>query len=885
MTTFSDYAARVTQPALGGRPERYDEVVAPDGVLRPSWRGFAEVALAITDRDLSRIDDDIVRALADDGVTYSRPGERSGPWRLDPMPLVIDAATWTPLEVGLAQRAELLNALLLDLYGDQRLLAEGVVPAAVVLGHAGFLRAVARPSAVDPRPLVLSATDLGRDAHGEWVVLGDRAQAPSGIGYAMENRRVISRVLPEFYRQAQLHRMEPYFWALRSALMQSAESDLADPRVVVLSPGTQSETAYDQAFIASALGFPLVQGSDLVVRDGYVHLRTPGSRLERVDVILRRVDAPWSDPLELRGDSRLGTAGLVEAVRRGRVRVVNGLGAGVLENPGLLPYLPAVCEALLGEPLRLASVPTWWCGDPDSLRLVLDRLDSLTVRTLDGPSAELAGLGVEELRARLLAAPHRHVAQERLPLSQAPTWQPDRVEVGAPAGGRVRPQAVTLRAFTLRYGSAYRPLVGGLASVYAPEGHRVGSVGGVGGVSAGSATGLLAGADEGRLVDLPERSSASKDVWVLKADPLDPDQGLAEVLPMTSARAVTVAVPRVLEDMLWFGRYAERAEAMLRLVIVAHELADDVRTRPGSTGGHSLEVMLGAVHRLAGQVHADHADELRSVLLDPARSGSVAHSLALLFDALSGVRDQLSPDVWRAFGATDRAAYALMTSDHTHQVADSAGRMLTGILSLQGVTASMIRDEGWHMIAIGRSLERALQVCHLLAATTTVRRGIDVDREVLNAVLGAAESAVTHRRRYRGYVRPGGVLELLLMDLDNPRSVAFALGDVAAHLPALAASTGSTRPERLVADLAAELAETDVATLVAIGGVGRPNLEAFLDAFTGQLLRLAAAVNEVHVASGPAPRPFGAFSTAEPLARLEPLDPAVPGVPPPVVSA
>ena len=348
-----DYAARTTQPTLSGEPVRYDEVVGPDGSLRTPWKGLAEIAVGMTNDDLRRVDDDIKRALADDGVTYSRPGERPRPWRLDPVPVVLDAASWTPLEVGLAQRAELLNAILADLYGEQRLLRDGLIPPALVLGHPGFVRVVARPGTRDPRPLVLAATDLGRDSHGEWRVLADRTQAPSGLGYAMENRRVISRVQPELYRAAGLHRIEPFFSALRSALLQSAPGDLADPRVVVLSPGTHSETAYDQSFIASALGFPLVQGSDLVVREGWVQMRVFG-RLERVDVILRRVDAAWSDPLELRGDSQLGVAGLVEAVRRGRVRVVNGLGAGVLENPALLPLMPQLCESLLGEPLVAA---------------------------------------------------------------------------------------------------------------------------------------------------------------------------------------------------------------------------------------------------------------------------------------------------------------------------------------------------------------------------------------------------------------------------------------------------------------------------------------------------------------------------------------------------
>ncbi|MBZ5737996.1 circularly permuted type 2 ATP-grasp protein [Nocardioides mangrovi] len=818
MTVLRDYAAAVTQPALVGGAPPYDEVVAPDGSLRPAWKGLAEIAVGLTDADLRRVQAEIGRFLTDDGVTYARPGRSQGRWRLDPVPLVLDASSWSPIEVGLAQRAELLNAVLVDLYGEQRLLRERIVPAPVVFGHSGYTRVVARPDAIDPRPLVLAATDLGRDADGQWRVLADRAQAPSGIGYAMENRRVISRVLPELYREAGLHRMEPYFWALRSALIQSAQGDLADPRVVVLSPGTHSETAYDQAFIASTLGFPLVEGSDLVVRDGWVYLRAPG-RLEKVDVILRRVDAAWSDPLELRGDSQLGVAGLVEAVRRGRVRVVNGLGAGVLENPGLMPYLPAACEALLGEPLRLASAPTWWCGDPAGLDVVLDRLgeigEGLIVRPIDGPAEVLLDLSVDEVRQRILAAPYRFVGQDRLTLSQTPVW----------SRGQTRPTPVTLRTFTLRYGSAYRPLVGGLAN----------------------------GWDDAR-------SPTSMDVWVLKSDPTDPDQGLSGVLPMTAARSVPTTVPRVLEGMFWFGRYAERVEDLLRLVLAAHALADDFRARPRSTGGASLAVLMDAVHRLAGPspyVDGDLDADFRSVLLDPRRIGGVDHGLDGLRDALRGVRDQLSSDTWRAFGTTDRAADALEANPHSHQVAESAGRMLTGILSLQGVTASMIRDAGWHAIGLGRALERALQVAHLLAATTTERRGIDVDREVLNAVLASAESAVTHRRRYRGYVRPTGVLELLLMDPANPRSVTFALAEARTHLAALPGSTGSSRPERLLEDLVAELGSVDVAELVTIGGVERPNLVRFLDHFLVAIGRLADAVAEVHFASGPAPRPFG----------------------------
>ncbi len=834
MTVLRDYASALSQPALPGgadEPARYDEVVGPDGSLRPAWKSLAEVAVALTPADLRRVDGDITALLADDGVTYARPGRGPGPWQLDPVPLIIDAASWAPLEVGLAQRAELLNAILADLYSDQRLLRDGLLPPAVVLGHGGFTRVVARASARDPRPLVFSATDLGRDAEGTWRVLADRAQAPSGLGYAMENRRVVSRVMPELYREAGLHRMEPYFWALRSALVQSAQGDQADPRVVVLSPGTHSETAYDQAFVATALGFPLVQGSDLVVRDGWVWMKSPGVGLERVDVILRRVDAAWSDPLELRGESQLGVAGLTEAVRRGRVRIVNGLGAGVVENPGLLPFLPAICEALLGEQLRLGSVPTWWCGDPSSLEQVLDRLGSLLVRTIDGPSGTLAGLSRREVSERILAAPHRFVGQERLPLSQAPTWG-----ASGRMNGVAAPRPMTLRTFTLRYGSAYRPLIGGLANVY--ESSQRGGT-----------------------------PASSKDVWVLKEQASDPDQRLNDVLPMTSARSVNVLVPRVLEDMFWLGRYAERAEDMLRLVLGAHAYAEDFQERPGSTGATTLGVLMATIHGLAGPGPGPHPDlfgaDFRSLLLDSFRVGSVAHSFAGLRDAMQGVRDQLSGDTWRGFGTIDRATQALQDQPHSHQVAESAGRMLTGVLALQGVTASMMRDSGWHMIGAGRCLERSLQLTHLLAGATTVRRGIDVDREVLNAVLTTSESAVTHRRRYRGYVRPSGVLELLLMDTENPRSLVFSLGELRRHLAAQPQSTGSTRPERLLGDLDAELARTDIAALVAIGGVGRPNLEAYLAATAGTLTRLADAVHEQHFATGPAPRPLATMELTE----------------------
>jgi uncharacterized circularly permuted ATP-grasp superfamily protein/uncharacterized alpha-E superfamily protein len=822
VTVLRDYAAALTQPTLTGVPSGFDEVVGFDGSLRGSWKGLAGLAVQLTPDDLSRADRNIRRFLADDGVTYARPGQVPGPWRLDPLPWVLSAEEWAPLEVGLAQRAELLNAIVVDLYGEQRLLREKLIPASLIFGHGGFVRPLVRRAAHDRRPLTVVGADLGRASDGSWLVLADRTQAPSGIGYAMENRRVISQVLPELYREAGLHRIRPFMSAIRSALMQSAEETSSDPRVVVLSPGTHSETAYDQANLAAALGFPLVQGNDLTVRDGNVYLRGYTSD-EQVHVILRRVDANWSDPLELRADSQLGVAGLSEAVRRGNVRVVNGLGSGVLENPGLLPFLPAISEALLGESLRLPSVESWWCGDPESREHVLAHLDRMLVRPIDRQAVTAST--PETLRAEILAAPHRFVGQSMPTLSQGPVLD----------DGRLAPRRFTLRTFTLRYGSAYRPMVGGLAT---------------------------------SLVDSAANASVqpTKDVWVLKSSRDEPDQGLAGLLPVVGSQALPAVVPRALDDLYWFGRYSSRAEDTLRIVLVAHALAEDFVSRPYSIGGRAMGALLEVVAWLGGPpaVAGDVDRDLRSMLLDVQRLGSVAQSIDALREAAQDVRDQLSPDVWRAFSAFDRAAWDLARYEHGHQITESAGRMLNAVLALYGVTANMMRDDGWRMIRIGGWLERAHQVTRLLGVVST-RKGMDVDRTVLGNVLLAAESSVTHQRRYRGNVRARTVLELMLVDLENPRSLIFALTELADNLRALPASTGSTRPERLVDELLESVRAADLATLTALGGEHRPHLVRFLAQVESALQRIGDAITDIHLSVGPPMRPlfFSAMDAAE----------------------
>jgi uncharacterized circularly permuted ATP-grasp superfamily protein/uncharacterized alpha-E superfamily protein len=857
VTVLSRYLADLAEP-VGTGESGFDELATADGAARPGWAGLLDQLNTLEPTDLRRAQREVARLLEDDNVTYT-PSPASTvsiadrtdavppapteprPWRLDPLPLILDDREWSSLEAGAVQRAELLDAILADLYGARRLLARQAIPAAAVLDHDEYLRPVVGIEAVAGQRLVMTAADLGRDGTGQWKVISDRTQAPSGAGFAMQNRRVVSRVLPEVYHSANLYRLTPFFSAMRLALVDAAPSTVEDPRVVVLSPGTHSETAFDQAFVASLLGFPLLEGSDLTVRDGRVWMRTLG-KLEQVDVILRRVDSTWMDALELRPGSRLGVTGLLECVRQGTVSVVNNLGSGVLENPALLPFLPELCERLLGEPLRLPSVETWWCGEEKSLSHVLANLDRIVVRPISrGHGRSVMGSALttpqrEELMAKLKAAPHRFVGQEVLNLSSVPTSSEDAL---------VRRNLV-LRAFAVRSGASYTAMLGGLARVTDDRQGR-----------------------RGPLVTDPDGGLA-KDVWVVSREPVaagrvvaqrgrsEDDAGL-----VTVGTPAVAMVPRVLSDLFWFGRYAERAEDLLRLVLATRTVAieTDFDVRPGRPLPALLEAVTHVSTAYPGflRTGVPVLPELRAMLLDRHRMGTAAQSLGALSLAASGVRDQLSDDVWMVLADMERALAALAANPHDQglQLADAGERVLSGLLALSGITGeNMVRDPGWYLLDSGRGLERALQVAALLRVTLTRARSGDVERMVFDAVLTATESILTFRRRYRGRTGVEAVTELLITDVYNPRSVAYQLRRMLHDLRAIPNTSPTARPVRLLDSLTEKVRIADLASFAETVDGRRPALDAFLAGLQEQLRALSEAIRDQYQQDAPSPRPL-----------------------------
>ncbi|MEW5813362.1 MAG: circularly permuted type 2 ATP-grasp protein [Actinomycetota bacterium] len=823
----------------GAPPGGYDEMFDTAGQVRADWHELAE---CVTDRGRAGLDRlrAVVRELVDnDGITYIRTEDDSavpGPWQLDALPLIVSAADWKQLEAGLVQRSRLLDAVLTDLYGARRSLTGGILPPQLLFAHPGYVRAAHGIEIPGRHQLFLHGCDISRVTNGEFVVNADWTQAPSGAGYALADRRVIAHAIPDLYEQISPRPASPWAQALRLALVDAAPDSAEEPTVVVLSPGIHSETAFDQAYLASVLGLPLVESADLVVRDGKLWMRSMGT-LKRVDVVLRRVDAAYADPLDLRADSRLGVVGLVEVLRRGAVTVVNTLGSGVLESPGIMRFLPALAEALLGETPLLPTAPMYWGGIDVERSHLLTHLSSLLIRPVTGGEPivgpDLSVARREQLAARIAATPWQWVGQELPEFSSAPA---DFLPVGLSSS------PVGMRLFTVSQRGGYAPMIGGLGYLLA--------------------TGSAA-------FDL--NSVAAKDVWVRTSArataeavvaPTSEDTALPSHL--TASPTHEVSSPRVLSDLFWIGRYAERAEHTARLLTVTRERYHEFRHRQAMDGSQCVPVLLSALGEITGtdtgapdqhEMVATAPTTLWSLTADRHRPGSLAQSVERLGLAARAVRDQMSNDTWMLLSTLERT---LLHAGENPPESQGEGEAflsstntvaLAGLLALSGVIAeSMVHDVGWTMLDVGKRMERALALTALLRATLTTVRPPEAEQTVIESTLAVCESLVIYRRRNPGLISVAGVAELVLFDAENPRSLVFQLDRLRADLKSLPGSSGSSRPERMVEEIAMRLRRIEPTELDDAADGVREELEGLLSGLHGALRELSDVVTATHLA-------------------------------------
>jgi len=766
-------------PLLDGytpSPGLFDECVNGEGGLREAFAPFFDAQPDLNAAELKHRAEIAKRIVHEQGITYNVYGDSLGmerPWKLDPLPLLISAPEWSRIEGGLIQRAALINRILEDCYGAQDLIRSGWLPPALVFGQPDFLRPCHGIKPAGDTFLHLYAADLARSPDGAWWVLSDRTQIPTGAGYALWNRLIEARIVAEPFRKCRVHRLAKFFRELQTTLGKLGARRAENPRVVVLTPGPFNETYGEQVWLARYLGYTLVEGQDLTVRDDRVFLKTL-SGLEPVDVILRRVDDDWCDPLELRNDSMLGVAGLVRALRAGNVAVANALGSGLLQSPAFMPFLPGLFRHTLGEELPLPSIATWWFGQRNACTYVLEHLQNLVVKPAfrshgadAQPDVPVQGVGQPGLSSRIQFQPELFVAQERISFATAPAWD----------GARLSPRPVSVRVYLVATAEGYRAMPGGLT--------RVGTEPGMGIISL-------------------QQGGASKDTWVLAKGPVEEVTLLNSSTQGVELRRVGNNLPsRLADNFFWLGRYTERADSTARLLRSLF-----LRFSPENTGSafSVTEPLLNTLARqgqindrsghsgLQGRPDSLEVDLLKAIF-DPSRRGSLRFVALELQRLAMLVRDRTSNDLWRVL--TQMGERLALPPDHTGLSAGDAvetlNQTLLHLAALHGLAReNMTRAQGWRFLDLGLRLERAVYLCTFLDCAL---HSAEADNpSVLETVLEVADSTLTYRSRYNLLPDITAVYDLVLLDDTNPRSLLFQFNQLVKHFERLPRERESALP-------------------------------------------------------------------------------------------
>ena len=768
-------------------PGVFDEMMDRSGRPRAHWRPFLSMLAGFGAEEINRRFAAADRHLRDSGVfyrIYEDPDGAERPWPLSHIPLLIDAAEWLELKAGLSQRAELLEAVLADVYGPAKLVREGRLPATAIAGNPEFLRPLVGVPPPGGAYLRFYAVDVGRSADGSWWVLSDRTQAPSGAGYALENRIALSRAMPNVYRALRVERHAPFFQAFQAAL--SALNRRDDSRVCVLTPGPMNETYFEHAYLARYLGFLLVEGEDLTVRHDGVFIRTV-SGLRRAEVLVRRLDSDYADPLELSSRSRLGVPGLVQAVRDGTVVIANALGSGVIEGRALLGFLPALAPALLGRPLALPNVATWWLGEAGAREDVVGRLDEMLIAPAFAGElppdadrgiivgAELDGKDKSKLLEAIGFRGIDFVAQEAVTLSTTPVWR----------DGALEPRPFILRLFLARTADGWQVMPGGFARV----------------------------ADEtsARVVTL-QRGGRTADVWVLSEKPVAETTLLPAPDRVAINRATGPLPSRAAANLFWVARYVERAEATLRLV---RALVNRATESGEAASGLNMQIcaLLDAWNAVPSDLPFARPHLVAAAALGRRDlEGALPFLVAAAQSAASVIRDRFSPDAWRALADLVEMINAPLDQVVGSAMVERINGALRIVASFSGLAQeNMSQLVGWRFLELGRRVERAIATCRFVRQFAFA--GID---GALDLLLELADSQITYRLRYVMVAARAPVVDLVVLDPSNPRSIVYQLARIETHLAAIPKRSEDTRlspPEQIATALAAKVRTADAAAL------------------------------------------------------------------------
>lgn len=747
-------------PALGV----YDEAFAK-GAPRPHWQKFLSRLDALGIDELHKRAAQADEFLDENGVTYGAIAEQSTsqrPWKLDLIPMILDASTWIAIEAGIAQRARLYDLLIRDLYGPQTLLKDGTLAPESIYAHSGYLRAAIGLHHRE-RSLLFYAAELARSADGRIWVMADRSDSPVGLGFALENRIIGKRTIPHLSQSFQIRKLAPFFSQLKTTLKSLAPPNVEHPRVALLSPGPTHPNYFEDVYLARYLGYDLTQGSDLAVRDDQVFLKTLAG-LVQVHVLLLRGKEVGIDSVEFGGGQPHGVPGLLQAVRSGNVATVNVPGCGIIEAPVFMAQLPAVCEKLLGEPLNLPSIATWWCQRPADLEYVFDNLQTLVIKPAFIASGGEETIGgdlnpkeVEQLRARIQERPYQYVAQELISRSAVPTL--------APAGG-LEPGHVAMRFFAVAKEDRFSVMPGGLIRVSNSIAPMELSIAG---------------------------GETSKDLWVLTNEP-DKSISLlpAEHSNVTLKRTSAMFPSRVADDLFWLGQSLEKSDLlarMLRSLLARLEMAGEYDLPESACLVRALAEMGAIEPGFAINEMALNLPKLSEAMVatgqDAKSSKGLAADVSEMMRLSSLVRDWISPETWQQLHRAGTNFFIQFdTSRDFSSLADAFDDLILTLASAMGlIDNGMIRGPAWRFLDIGRRIERARTTSTFVRSI--LETGSFQDVATLRMVIEVADCKMTYRARYLDDLQQNAVLDLCVTDATNPRSIISQLTTIATHVDAL----------------------------------------------------------------------------------------------------
>ncbi|MFU8882611.1 MAG: circularly permuted type 2 ATP-grasp protein [Rhodobacterales bacterium] len=771
-----------------------DELVCEGGAMRPGWAGLIAHLSGLGPDEIAH---DFARGdqyLTDAGVFFRSYGDTSlsgRDWPFSPIPIILPQAEWSGITAGLMQRADLLEQVVADLYGPNRLVADGHLPASLIAENPEWLRPMVGITPASGHFLHFLAFEIGRGPDGRWWVLSDRTDAPSGAGFALENRVATSRVYPDLFRQTNVHRLAGFFRAFRQGLDHLCQTPAA--RIGILTPGPLTDTYYEQAYIARYLGLNLLAGEDLTVQDGRLQVRTVQG-LVPVEVLWRRMDSAWADPLELAEQSQIGTAGLVSAIRQGQVTMVNALGAGVLETQALMAFLPKISKLLTGQPLALPNVATWWCGQPAELAHVRANAGRMMIGPAlstrmpfesDAPHAiagQITGADETDLDRWLATTASHLVGQELVTLSTTPVFE----------NGALAPRPMTIRVFLAR----------------TPDGWQV-MPGGFGRIGAGQDATAIAMRSGGAVAD----------VWVVSDTPVEAVSMLARTDAPFQRAQLGPLPSRAADNLFWLGRYVERTEGILRLARAYHSRLDEAATEP----------LLALIRERLAVMNVD---------ADQAMPDGLGNTLASAVNSASQVRDRFSVDAWSALKDLEKTMGRMGTTARPGNDASLAMsvllRKIAGFAGL--VHENMYRATAWQFLTIGRSLERAAMMADLLAVVIAD----DAPDGATDLAIEIGDSTMIHRQRYAVTTTRNTAIDMLALDPQNPRSIRFHLRSIRRRVEDLTAA----RPGEQMTDF--ERAVLDVETRVALHAVETLD-SAALQKLHGDILGLSTALQHAHL--------------------------------------